>query len=143
MSSLLASGVKPPELLTACTTVAEAPHDWLFPKMAAVVHHGGAGTTAAGLRAGKPALIVPFIADQPFWGKRVHELAVGPAPISQRKLNGERLAAALTTMVSDPGMRLRAEALGAGLRPTKFCRCTARAVAEGAVMISWSRTSGL
>ena len=53
------------------------PHDWLFPQVAAVVHHGGAGTTAAGLRAGRPTVICPFFGDQPFWGRRVHELGVG------------------------------------------------------------------
>ena len=44
------------------------PHSWLFPRMAAVVHHGGVGTTAAGLAAGVPSIITPFFADQPFWG---------------------------------------------------------------------------
>ncbi len=57
------------------------PHDWLFPRMAAVVHHGGSGTTAAGLRAGIPTVIIPVFGDQPFWGQRVFELGAGPAPI--------------------------------------------------------------
>ena len=76
-----------------------------FPHTAAVVHHGGAGTTAAGLRAGKPTVICPFIADQPFWGSVVHELGVGPEPIPQRRLSVENLASAITTAVTDAEMQ--------------------------------------
>jgi sterol 3beta-glucosyltransferase len=94
----------------------EAPHEWLFPRMAAVVHHGGAGTTAAGLTAGKPTIICPFIADQPFWGRRVAKLGVGPAPIPQRKLTAARLADALKVAVSDSAIQARAAALGEKLR---------------------------
>lgn len=93
-----------------------APHDWLFPRMAAVVHHGGAGTTAAGLRAGKPTVICPFIADQPFWGKIVFERGVGPQSLPQKKLTVEKLAAAIRTATTDAALRQRAEALGAQLR---------------------------
>ncbi|NJN19539.1 MAG: glycosyltransferase family 1 protein [Oscillochloris sp.] len=93
-----------------------APHDWLFPQMAAVVHHGGAGTTAAGLLAGRPTIICPFFADQPFWGRRVAELGAGPQPIPQKKLNATNLAAAITQAVSDPAMGAAAEAIGAQLR---------------------------
>jgi sterol 3beta-glucosyltransferase len=93
-----------------------APHDWLFPQMAAVVHHGGAGTTAAGLRAGTPNVICPFFGDQPFWGGRVAALGVGPQPIPQRRLTPERLAQAIRTAVSDAALRRRAAALGATLR---------------------------
>ena len=73
-----------------------APHEWLFPRMAAVVHHGGAGTTAAGLRAGRPAVVCPFGMDQVFWAWRVHELGVGSEPIPQARLTVARLAAAIT-----------------------------------------------
>jgi len=68
------------------------PHAWLFPRVAAVVHHGGAGTTAAGLRAGVPSIVIPFFGDQPFWGQRVQDLGVGPAPIPRQKLTVDRLA---------------------------------------------------
>ncbi|WP_234031311.1 glycosyltransferase [Mycetocola zhujimingii] len=61
--------------------VDDVPHNWLFPRVDAVVHHGGSGTTAAGLRAGKPTLICPVLGDQPFWGRRVDELGVGPLPL--------------------------------------------------------------
>src|SRR5690606_35862025 len=78
-----------------------APHSWLFPRMAAVVHHGGAGTTAEGLRAGVPAVVVPFLFDQPFWGARIEALGVGPAPIPRKQLTAARLAGAIHRAVSD------------------------------------------
>lgn len=90
----------------------QAPHDWLFPRMAAVVHHGGAGTTAAGLRAGVPSIVCPFFGDQPFWGRQVHALGVGPAPIAQKHLTPGKLATAIREAVGDPVMRARARALG-------------------------------
>jgi UDP:flavonoid glycosyltransferase YjiC (YdhE family) len=93
-----------------------APHGWLFPRMAAVVHHGGAGTTAEGLRAGVPAVIVPFVFDQAFWGARVKTLGVGPSPIPQKHLTASRLAQAIETAVTDQGMRQRAAAVGAAVR---------------------------
>ncbi len=92
------------------------PFAWLFPRVAAVVHHGGAGTTAAGLRAGVPSIIVPFFADQPFWGQRVAELGVGPRPIPRKQFTVERLAQAIETVVNDQAMRQRAADLGATIR---------------------------
>jgi sterol 3beta-glucosyltransferase len=88
------------------------PHDWLFPRVAAVVHHGGAGTTAAGLRAGRPTVICPFFGDQPFWGRRVHEAGAGPAPLPQKKLTAGQLAAALREATDSSKTRQRAAALG-------------------------------
>lgn len=93
-------------------TIDSIPHDWLFPRMAAIVHHGGAGTTAAGLRAGVPSIILPFMGDQPFWGWRVHQLGVGPPPIPQKRLTAERLAAAIQVTVNDRHMQARAASLG-------------------------------
>jgi sterol 3beta-glucosyltransferase len=91
-------------------------HAWLFPRVAAVVHHGGAGTTAAGLRAGVPSIVIPFFGDQPFWGRRVAELGVGPAPIPRKQLTAERLTAAIHKAVTDRKMQQRAAALGAKIR---------------------------
>jgi UDP:flavonoid glycosyltransferase YjiC (YdhE family) len=89
-----------------------APHDKLFPLMSACVHHGGAGSTAASLRAGKPTVVCPFFGDQPFWGRRVDELGVGPAPIDKKKLTVETLAAAITRATSDTAIAGRAKELG-------------------------------
>jgi sterol 3beta-glucosyltransferase len=94
----------------------EAPHDWLFPRMAAVVHHGGAGTTAAGLRAGVPTVICPFMGDQPFWGRRVESLGVGVAPIPQKKLNADNLTEAIQRVVQSTEIRRNAAELGARIR---------------------------
>ncbi|KAH7663600.1 Sterol 3-beta-glucosyltransferase protein [Dioscorea alata] len=85
----------------------DSPHDWLFPQCAAVVHHGGAGTTATGLRAGCPTTVVPFFGDQFFWGDRIHERGVGPAPIPINDLNVERLSNAIKFML-DPEVKIRA-----------------------------------
>jgi sterol 3beta-glucosyltransferase len=92
------------------------PHDWLFPKVAAVIHHGGAGTTAAGLRAGIPSVILPFFADQPFWGKRVAELGVGPRPIMQKNLTARHLADAIMQATTNKHMITRAAELGRQIR---------------------------
>jgi UDP:flavonoid glycosyltransferase YjiC (YdhE family) len=93
-----------------------APHDWLFPRMAAVVHHGGAGTTGAGLRAGKPSILTPHFADQPFWGMRVYERGVGPRPIPRDQLTADNLAAAIREAFNGSGMRERAAKLGEQIR---------------------------
>jgi sterol 3beta-glucosyltransferase len=88
------------------------PHSWLFPRVAAVVHHGGAGTTAAGLRAGVPSIVIPFFGDQLFWGQRVEKLGVGTAPIPRQQLTVERLAQAIHRAVTEPVMRQNAANLG-------------------------------
>jgi UDP:flavonoid glycosyltransferase YjiC (YdhE family) len=93
-----------------------APHRWLFPRMAAVVHHGGAGTTAEGLRAGVPSVIVPFAFDQFFWGARIKELGLGPDPIPQKDLTADRLVEAIRISVTDAGMRQRVNSCGAAIR---------------------------
>ncbi len=77
-----------------------APHSWLFPQVATVVHHGGAGTTAAGLRAGVPSIIIPYSNDQFAWGRRVFELGVGSKPISRKKLTAENLSDAINFVLT-------------------------------------------
>lgn len=93
--------------------IKNTPHKWLFPQMAAIVHHGGAGTTGAALSAGVPNIVVPHFGDQYYWGRRVAELGVGPDPIIRKKLSVERLTAALSSALHDSGMREQAASLGA------------------------------
>lgn len=93
-----------------------APHRWLFPRMAAAVHHGGAGTTMEGVRAGIPTVIVPFAFDQYFWGAHIEALGLGPRPIAQKKLTADKLAQAIRIAVTDGGLRGRAAACGAAVR---------------------------
>ena len=93
-----------------------APHDWLFPRVSAVVHHGGAGTTASGLRAGKPTLIIPFGGDQPFWGARVHALGCGPRPIPRDSLTVHRLTRGILDLITRDGYRTTAEELAQRMR---------------------------
>lgn len=109
-------GMQRVDLPDTVMMVDNVPFAWLFPRVAAVVHHGGAGTTAAGLRAGVPSVIVPFFGDQPYWGQRVADLGVGPAPIPRKKLTAERLTQAIQTAVTDQAMRGRAVELGARIR---------------------------
>lgn len=108
----LAPGALPPGM----HLLGDVPHAALFPQVRAVVHHGGAGTTHAGLRAGRPTVICPFFGDQPFWGRLVHARGLGPAPIAQRRLTAPRLASALRELLDSPAMTARAEALGEQLR---------------------------
>ncbi len=93
-----------------------APYGWLFARMSAVVHHGGAGTTGAGLMAGVPNIVTPFTSDQPFWGNRVHSLGAGPKPLPAKKLTAQTLAKPIVAAVSDQEMRTRAKAIGARIR---------------------------
>jgi UDP:flavonoid glycosyltransferase YjiC (YdhE family) len=85
-----------------------APYAWLFTRTATVIHHGGSGTTGFALRSGVPSMVVPFTADQPFWGKRTHELGVGSAPVPFSKLTVENLAHAIQMMSEDTEMQQRA-----------------------------------
>jgi len=109
----LGSGAPPPNV----HLIGDCPHDWLFARCRAVCHHGGAGTTAAGLRAGLPTVVVPFFGDQFFWGQVVCEAGAGPEPIPIGQLDANTLAAAFTACASQE-MRAHAGELGAKLRET-------------------------
>ncbi len=106
------AGLHASDLPDSVYLLKSAPHSWLFPRTAGVVHHGGAGTTAAGLCAGVPSFLIPHFADQPFWARRVHELGVGPAPVKRHNLTVDVLAKGIGQMVTDVMMRERAVALG-------------------------------
>jgi sterol 3beta-glucosyltransferase len=105
-------GLKSSNVPDTVYTISSIPHSWLFPRMGTVVHHGGAGTTAAGLRAGVPSIVVPFMADQPFWGRRVQEMGMGTAPIPRKQLTARRLADAISEAVNSNTMRQKASELG-------------------------------
>ncbi|TVY32806.1 Sterol 3-beta-glucosyltransferase [Lachnellula subtilissima] len=77
------------------------PHDWLFPKVRAVVHHGGAGTTAIGLKCGKPTMIVPFFGDQQFWGSMIAKAGAGAGPVPYRSLTADKLADGIKQCLTD------------------------------------------
>ncbi|KAI8360781.1 hypothetical protein BD560DRAFT_404712 [Blakeslea trispora] len=94
-------------------SVHSVPHDWLFPKIRAVIHHGGAGTTAAGLRAGRPTVIKPFFADQFFWGERVQEMGIGKCI---KRLTVESLSVALRVVSTDDTMLRVASRVGEKIR---------------------------
>jgi sterol 3beta-glucosyltransferase len=93
------------------TFIGDVPHDWLFPRMAALVHHAGGGTMAAGLRAGVPTVTVPVTADQPFWAARLASLGAGPPPIPHKQLSVAALAAATREALTRPSYRTQAEAM--------------------------------
>ncbi|MFZ0544535.1 MAG: glycosyltransferase [Candidatus Promineifilaceae bacterium] len=104
------------ELPDSIYCLRQAPHTWLFPRMAAVVHHGGAGSTAAGLRAGVPSILIPHFADQPFWANRVEALGVGPKGILRHRLIPEVLADAIAEATTNPDMAHKAAELGRKIR---------------------------
>lgn len=110
-------GLRSEDLPPTVHTIARAPHSELFKHVKAVVHHGGAGTTHTGLLAGKPTFVVPQFFDQPYWGRRVHALGCGPAPVKLRKLTPTILAGALhllsTNAAYASAARRMAKTLGA------------------------------
>ncbi len=97
------------ELPESVYVLDSVPHEHLFPLVHGVVHHGGAGTTAAGLRAGQPTLICPFLSDQPFWAKRIEALGVGPRPLPPHRWTVERLAHTFCRLTETPGYARRAQ----------------------------------
>lgn len=94
------------------------PHDWLFKHVSCVVHHGGAGTTAAGIATGKPTVVVPFFGDQPFWGAMVARAGAGPQPIPYKLLTADKLADAIAEALK-PETLQKAEELGAKIKEEK------------------------
>lgn len=104
-----------------------APHAWLFPRMSAVVHHGGAGTTAAGLRAGVPSILIPHANDQFAWGRRVWELGVGPKPIPRTQLSAENLSAAITDALTED-VKQAAKLLGEKIQREKGAQTAAKVI---------------
>ena len=96
-------------------TVGQTPHDWLFPQMAAVVHHAGAGTTGATLRAGVPSVPVPVTLDQPVWARRLRDLGTAPVVLPYRRLNAAQLSDGIRMALDRPEPRVRAAAVAAAI----------------------------
>lgn len=109
--------------------VKQAPHDWLFPRVAMAVHHGGAGTTAAAVRAGIPSVVVPFFGDQPFWAWRLEQLGVAPPRLDRKTLTAPALAAAIAA-ASTETMRGAARRLGEQVRAEDGVGAALRTLAE-------------
>lgn len=92
------------------------PHNWLFDQAAAIVHHGGFGTTAASLRSGAPSIVIPHVIDQYYWGQRVFELGVGPKPFTRAHLTIDNLAQSIAQALTNADMRHKAAELGSAIR---------------------------
>jgi UDP:flavonoid glycosyltransferase YjiC (YdhE family) len=106
----------------------ECPHSWLFPRVQAAIHHGGAGTTATTLRYGIPSTVVAFFADQPAWGRTLERLGVSPATHRLKSLNAEALAASICALASEPRFRKRAQELQKCLAGEDGVACTVNAI---------------
>ena len=94
----------------------EVPHSWLFSRVSAVMHHGGAGTTGAGFRAGVPQIILPHMLDQPFWAQLACDLGVSPKPFRARHISVDRVAEAIQIATTDAAMQRRAAEIAAKIR---------------------------
>jgi sterol 3beta-glucosyltransferase len=110
------SGLPTGRLTDDIVGVDAVPHNWLFSRVVAAVHHGGAGVTGAALRADLPSVVVPVFGDQPFWGKRVFDLGAGSRPLPAKRLTCEALAEAICRVTSDAGIRRRAASIGRQIR---------------------------
>ena len=114
-------GIDPSDLPDTIFPIEKAPHDKLFRYVSAVVHHGGAGTTAAGLQLGRPTFVVPQAMDQPYWGRRVYELGCGPKPVRLRKLTADTLAEALADLSTNLDYRRNAADVAERLHAEDGC----------------------
>jgi len=118
-----------PGTRTPIFAVGEVSHDWLFPRLAAAVHHGGSGTTHRAILAGVPNMAVPISFDQPYWGRRLAELGVGAAPVPYRRLEPAALARAIAHTTSTPAIAARAKQLSAVLYAERGPATAARIIA--------------
>lgn len=125
------SGIRNANLPDEVFAVDEMPHDWLFPRVKAVIHHGGAGTTAAALRAALPMVTLPFSADQSFWGRRVAELGVGAAPIPRNKRSIQRLTYVIGQVIGEEAFQRRAMSLAERIRSEDGVACAVEAFEKG------------
>ena len=125
-------GIQLGDLPDGMQLIDQAPHDWLFPRMAAIVHHGGSGTTGAACASGRPQVVCPFVADQPFWAARAHAVGVAPPPQPQRSLTAAGLAEAIRQAVTDPQMAAQADRVGARIRAENGVQAAVRVLEDTA-----------
>lgn len=109
-------GLQTSEMPSSVFIANSIPFDWLFPQLSAAIHHGGAGTTSAALRAGIPSVVIPFGLDQSFWGRRVHNLGVSIKPILPSQLTAKKLAMSIRSVLENKQIRYRATLLGEKIR---------------------------
>jgi sterol 3beta-glucosyltransferase len=124
------NGLRKIDLPSSVFMVDSVPFSWLFPKMAAVVHHGGAGTTHYAVRAGVPSIVIPFFADQPFWGHLIEELGIGSAPIPRKKITAKELAKAIDLVLTDGAMHDRAAELGQRMQKENGTECAVELISS-------------
>jgi sterol 3beta-glucosyltransferase len=105
-------GIQQTDLPDTILKIDSAPHDWLFPKMAAIIHHGGCGTTAAAFRSGRPSMAVPFFGDQPFWGDRIAKLGVGSKALPRLELSTDLLCDRILELTGHESLKNQAKQLG-------------------------------
>ncbi len=122
------SAMSSDSLPESCRLIQTAPFHLLFPKVAAAIHHGGAGTTAEAARAGIPQAIVPHFSDQYFWGERIRRGGLGPAPVPIEDLTAERLASMIKALLSTPSMREAARAAASQIDPDRSLLIAAECV---------------
>lgn len=109
-------GIRPSDLDSRALAIDPSPFDWLLPRVAAVVHHGGIGTTAAALAAGRPQVVCPFMTGQHFYAQRMHAIGVAPTPVPQHEITSDGLARAIDAAVSQSRLAAQAERLGGQIR---------------------------
>lgn len=122
------SAMSAEDLPDSCRLIQSAPFNLLFPRVAAAIHHGGAGTTASAARAGIPQGIVPHFSDQYFWGDRILRAGLGPAPVPIEELTADHLAAMISSLVSSASMREAAIAVSSQINPEHSLLCAAECV---------------
>lgn len=96
--------------------IQQAPFDWLFPRMRALVHHGGSGTTGAALAAGRPQVVCPYIVSQRYFATRMHSIGVAPPPLPQSTIDASGLSDAIRRAVDDPALSQQASQVGRAVR---------------------------
>lgn len=125
-------GLRGTGLSQSVLTINNVLYSWLLPRSAALIHHGGAGSMADGLRVGLPGMGIPFGYDQPLWAHRIHELGLGPAPIPAGELTAERLAASIVDLLQNAAYRRNAASIAAKLREEDGVGCAVELI-TGAV----------